>query len=129
MRNVSVMAAQAEQDPTDFRAAAGDAAGQSFRVFAIVAKRDGLAVQWAGVLAPQSIASSVGYSAVTGSERAAMRSMAACATAALVIMCSQYVDCDEEFCAIISPVIARMKSTSNITFFMTSKTSNIFCSF
>src|SRR5208282_5549340 len=69
-RNVAVMATEAEQDAADFLRAGGDGRGQSFRVGAIVAECDYLAVQWAGVLSPQCVAASVGGAGVAGTERA-----------------------------------------------------------
>ena len=87
------MAAEAEQNSADFRAAAGDAGGQGFGVLAAVAESDGLAIQWAGVLSPQCVAAGIGGAAVTGTERAAVRGMAARAAAALIVVRAEYVHC------------------------------------
>ena len=86
------MAAQAEQDAADFRATGGNAVGQNFDVLSVVAEGDGLAIERARVLSPESITTGIGNAAVTGAERSAMRSMAARAAAALIVVCAEYVD-------------------------------------
>ncbi len=58
--DVAIMAAEAEQDSADFSAAAGDAGGQGLSIFAAVAESDGFAIEWAGVLSPQCVATGIG---------------------------------------------------------------------
>ena len=65
----------------DFRAAGADAGGQSLRESPAVAKGNGLAIQWAGILSPYGEAAGIGHATVTGTERAAMRSVATRAAA------------------------------------------------
>src|SRR6202035_4596725 len=60
--DVAIMAAEAEQDAADFSGASRDAGGQNFGVLPAVAECDGLAIQWAGILAPQCIAACIGIS-------------------------------------------------------------------
>src|ERR1019366_5687202 len=91
--DLAVVAAQAEQNAANFLAPAGDAGGQKLRVFPSIAECNGLAIQWAGILAPQCITTGIGAATVTGTERAAMRSMAARAAAALVVVGTQDVNC------------------------------------
>jgi hypothetical protein len=62
------MAAQAEENPADFRTADGEAEGQNFNETAIVTECDRFAVERAGVLSPQSIIAGVRGAAVTGTE-------------------------------------------------------------
>ncbi len=86
------MAAQAEQNAADFLASTSDRAGQNFNVPSAVAERNCLAVQWAGVLSPQCVGTGIRRAAVAGAERAAMRSVAACAATALILVSAQHIN-------------------------------------
>ena len=86
------MAAEAQQNATDFLRARGNGGRQYFDVPAAVTKRDRLTVEWAGVLTPQCVAAGIGRAAVAGTEGPAMRRVATSATATLVVMRAEDVD-------------------------------------
>ena len=90
--DVAVVAAEAQENSANFLASALNTAGQNFRVRAAVTKVNGLAIQWAGVLAPQCIAAGIGGAGVAGTERATVRSMAARAASASVIVRAEDVN-------------------------------------
>ena len=86
------MATEAEQDAADFGTTTRDGAGQNFDEASIVTEGDGLAVQGAGVLSPKSIAAGIGFAAVTGTKRSAVRGVTACAAAALIVVGAEDVN-------------------------------------
>ena len=86
------MAAEAEQDAADFSAAAGDAGWAELqRIFRYRQRRWFChTAGWRPV--PTMHRSGIGRAAVTRTERTAVRSMAACAAAALIVVRAEYVN-------------------------------------
>ena len=94
---VAIVAAEAEKNAADFLRSAGDRGGQNFRIFAVVAERNRLAVQWAGILSPQCIAACIRAAAVSRTKGPAVRCVASCAAAAALLCAPRTSTVDDAF--------------------------------
>src|SRR5579862_8398422 len=89
---VAIMAAEAEKNAADFLRTTRDTVGQNFRVRTIITEGSCLAVQRAGILAPQCVASGIRRSLLARTERAAVWLVTARAAAAVVVVCAEDVN-------------------------------------